>query len=346
LKGAVYWRITRHTRPFICLFFIFSLVLAGRTALAQTTVRVAVDGASIWSAPSVPSIVLATVKAGTVLDVLARFGSWYRVRLPDDPTRIGYVLVRQVEGSTEGLNIPPAPQSAAQPRTPVRRRGQPRRSFLSGSAGYPSTILNFESTTSFAQFLEQGSRTTTYNTRGTPLVDIGYGVEVRRGLFAAAAISWMSGSSVADIDQQIPHPFFFERMRSLKAEATALSRDEIALHLQAAGLVPINRRVHLFFGAGPSLFRLKQSFVTDVAYTHEYPFDDVVFDKVDTAIREKTQWGGNVQLNIITMLNRHVGLDGLVRFSRASLRFTLPDESNVAVPAGGLHVALGLRAEF
>jgi hypothetical protein len=322
-----------------------SLVLAGRTVLAQTTVRVTVDGASIWSQPAVPSIVLATVKAGTELEVLARFGFWYRVRLPDDPTRIGYILVRQVEGSAEGLTIPPS-QRAGQPRTPVRRRGQPRRSFISGSAGYPSTILNFENTTSFAQFLEQGSRTTTYNTRGTPLVDIGYGVEVRRGLFAAGAISWMSGSSVADIDQQIPHPFFFEQMRTLKAEATALQREEIALHLQAAGLVPISRRIHLFFGAGPSLFKLKQSFVTDVAYTHEYPFDSVVFDKVDTTMREKTQWGGNVQLNIITMMNRHVGLDGLVRFSRASLRFTLPDETNVAVPAGGLHVALGLRAEF
>jgi hypothetical protein len=323
-----------------------SFVLAGRTALAQTTVRVAVDGASIWSAPSVPSIVLATVKAGTELEVLARFGAWYRVRLPDDPTRIGYVLVRQVEGSTEGLSIPPSSGRTGQPRTPVRRRAQPRRSFISGSAGYLSTILNFESTTSFAEFLEQTSRTTSYNTRGTPLVDIGYGVEIRRGLFGAAAISWTSGSSDADIDQQIPHPFFFERRRTLKAEAAALPREEIALHLQGAGRVPINQRIHLFFAAGPSLFKLKQSFVTDVAYTHEYPFDAVEFDKAVTAIQEKTQWGGNVQLNVITMLHRHLGIDGLVRFSRASVRFTLPGESNVTVPAGGLHVALGLRAEF
>jgi hypothetical protein len=332
---------------FILRFLIATsvLVAASGTASAQT-VRVIVDGASIWSAPSVPSIVLATVKAGTTLEVEAQVGAWYRVRLPNDSTRVGYILVGQVERAAGGANIPPTSPGSPQPQVGARRRGPPRRAFVSASAGYQRAKLQFDNKVSFTEFVEQGSRTTTYKTRRGALFDVGFGVEVAHGLFIAGAISRFNASSDAEIDEHVPHPFFFNQMRTLKGTATALPRDEIAGHFQAAGLIPINKGVHLVVAAGPSIFKLKQTFVTDVTYIQEYPYDTVTFERALTKLQEKTRVGVNAQVNVITMVAEHVGVDGFVRFSHASLSFTGSDSSKFTVPAGGLRIGIGLRAEF
>jgi hypothetical protein len=135
-------------------------------------------------------------------------------------------------------------------------------------------------------------------------------------------------------------------MRTLKGKATALARDEIAVHFQAARLISINKRVHLVVAGGPSLFKLKQTFVRDVTYTQEYPYDTVTFERAVTELQEKTRVGFNAQLNLITMVGKHIGVDGVIRFSHASLTYAGSDKSTFIVPAGGVHVGVGLRAEF
>src|SRR5687768_16886411 len=55
------------------------------------TVRVIVDGAALWSGPQVP-VAMTWVQAGTLLEVLAHEGTWYRVRFPFDSSRVGYVM--------------------------------------------------------------------------------------------------------------------------------------------------------------------------------------------------------------------------------------------------------------
>jgi hypothetical protein len=314
-------------------------------AFAQT-VRVVVDGASIWSAPSSPSVVLATVKVGTMLDVIGQIGSWYRVTLPSDPKRSGYILVRQVEAGSGTIRVPPsAPVTAAQ-RPPVRPRKPPRRGYVSAGAGYQPELLKFSAKDTFTENQEQGSRTTSYTTRRVPLADFSGGYEVHRGLFVGAAVSRSSGSADGQIDEQSPHPFFFNQPRTLKASVTDLPRDEIALHIQAGSLVPMSRHVHLFVAAGPTMFKLRETFVTGVNYAQDYPYDTITFQNALTAQQEKTRVGINAQADVVAMFSRHVGVDGFVRFSYASLKFAASDGSTFAVQAGGVHVGISLRAEF
>jgi hypothetical protein len=320
------------------------LTAAAGTASAQM-VKVTVDGASIWSEPSAPGVVIATVKSGTTLEVVSQAGAWYRVRLPGDSTRLGYILMRQV-GQMSGRAVPPPSSRNPQPRVVARRRGPPRRTFASASGGYQPAVLTFDNKTSFTEFVEPGSRTTTYKTRRSALFDASFGVELHKGLFAAVALSLFNGSSDAAIDEQVPHPFFFNQMRTLNATVAALPRDEIAVHIQAARLVPVSKRLHLAVAAGPSIFKVKQTFVTDVRYTQVYPYDSVTFASASTALQQKTKVGVNAQLNVITSLTKHVGLDGLFRFSHASVSFIGSNGSKVAVPAGGLQVGIGLRGEF
>jgi hypothetical protein len=217
---------------------------------------------------------------------------------------------------------------------------------LSVSGGYPPVKLDFDNTVTFTESVEQGSRTTTYSTKPKPLVDVAYGVELFHGIFVAGAASRFSGFTDAQIDEQVPHPFFFNQMRTLKGTSTDLPREEIDLHFQAAVLVPISKRFHLMLAGGPSSFRLKQTIVTDVTYTEEYPYDTVTFKSASTELQDKTAVGGNAQVDFIAMVAKHAGVDASARYSRATVKFKGSDGSTFTVPAGGWQVGIGLRAEF
>jgi hypothetical protein len=342
-QQARYTRVIISHRLHLIPLALFFTILPSLPAAAQPTVRVTVDGASIWSAPVMPAIVLATAKVGTTLEVLARVGSWYRVRLPNDRSRTGYIQIRLVEGKVD--NVPTVGGPAVQPRGPARR-GPPRQSFVSASGGYLPSILNFDTTSSFTLFVEEGTRKTSYKTRQTPLVDVSGGGEIQRNLFVAIAVSWAKGKVDADINEQVPHPFYFDQKRTLQGTAERLSREEFAGHFQVAKRAPLTRRISVLLGAGPSVFRLKQAFVTDVTYNETYPFDSLEFRSAAATEQQKTGWGGNVQLNIVTMLSRQAGIDVLMRYSRGFVRFPGSTGSTIRVPTGGIHVAIGLRGEF
>jgi hypothetical protein len=204
----------------------------------------------------------------------------------------------------------------------------------------------FASATSVTEFVEEGSRITTYTMKRRPVLDFGYGVEAGRGVFVATAISWVHGSSDADLNIETPHPFYFDKPRTLSANVKSLPRDEIGVHFQAAGVVSVNRWLHLVVGAGPSVFRLKQTLVNGVLYDEEYPYDTVRFGSATTEPVTKVWWGGNAQLNIVTMFHRNAGVDAFVRYSRASVPFTGTDNATFNVQAGGLHIGVGVRGEF
>jgi len=159
-------------------------------------------------------------------------------------------------------------------------------------------MLSSDQKGTFTDFVEQGSRTVTYKTDPVPLFDVSYGVEVLRGLFIQGAVSRVNGSRTAEIEEQVPHPFLFGQMRTLKGTATDLSRDEIAVHFQAGAVAPLGRRLQVGIAGGPSFFKLKQTFVTDVAYSQEYPYDTVTYTSATTALSEKNRWGFNVQGNV------------------------------------------------
>ncbi len=345
--------ITRLTSRYLPLIVVAVLLIPARGGAqtqpkpqpqVQKTVRVSVDGASILSAPTVPSTVLSTVKVGTVLGVLAQAGEWYRVWLPGDPTRIGYILAREVESAPDQLVLPgsaPAGQPGA-----AAAQGSRRRAYLSILGGYMPAPLDFDTSTTFTKNVEEGTLDVAYENQTVPVIDVGAGVEVYRGLFLAASMSYASGTSDVTIDQEIPHPFFFDRTRRATATVAGLPRDELALHLQAAWILPVGRRIQLSAAGGPTLFRLDQTLVTDVDYIEEYPFDSVVLDDAVTEIQRQFRWGFNVQVNVITMLSRHLGVDGLIRYSRATVPFDGPDESTLDVPAGGFEVGVGVRFGF
>ena len=217
---------------------------------------------------------------------------------------------------------------------------------MSVSAAYQPAVLKFDNKVTFTDFVEAGSRTTTYKTVRGAGFDFGGGVEIYHDLFVGAEASRFNGSADAEIDEQVPHPFFFNQPRTLKGTSTALPRDEIALHIQVGSLATFGKHLQVMIAFGPSVFKLKETFVTDITYTQEYPYDTVTFQSARTEQQEKSRVGGNAQANIIVMMNKHIGVDGLIRYSHTMVSFAASDGSTFKVPAGGMHVGIGLRAAF
>jgi hypothetical protein len=98
-------------------------------------------------------------------------------------------------------------------------------------------------------------------------------------------------------------------------------------------------------GGGPTFFQAEQSFVNDVHYDHEYPYDTATFRGVERDNESASGVGFNASLDVAWRLSRSFGLGGVVRYSHAKLPFT-PADRSVNVDVGGVQAGLGVRVLF
>ena len=330
--------------PGVAALTLMAVILA--VPAFADSVRVVVDRANIWSTATVP-IVLAVVRTGTVLEVKGRRDVWYLVALPNDPTQVGYIFARQVELVSGEAIAPQTP--GGQVRTPPvspRVRGTPPRPFLYANAAYQFTALHFDNSESFTTFLEEGTRSTAYHVTSGLGFDVGSGTGVARRIAVAAAVSWRTRKDDASVTEQVPHPFFYNQPRSLGGTAAGLERQEAALHLQVAWVLPLASHLQVLVAGGPSIFHVKQPLVSGVAYTDTYPYDTISFVSASPDAQSKSRIGANGQVDVVVPLTQHYGLQGIVRFSHASIKFDSVGSTTFSVPVGGVQAGLGLRTLF
>jgi DNA-binding beta-propeller fold protein YncE len=95
--------VRRWSRPAAILASLFLILMAAGPASAQVKVRVSVDSAGIKATPDIGSRTLANLPLGTVLNVDAKQGDWYKVTTSIDGTAItGYIHQILVEEVVEG----------------------------------------------------------------------------------------------------------------------------------------------------------------------------------------------------------------------------------------------------
>src|SRR5207249_19273 len=95
-------------------------------------------------------------------------------------------------------------------------------------------------------------------------------------------------STATDITAQVPHPFFFNSPRTVTGRATGLAHNETAIHANVVYAVP-SKSIDLLISGGPSLIRLGQDVVDNVAYSESYPYDTATFTK---ALVSNGAWWG------------------------------------------------------
>jgi len=208
--------------------------------------------------------------------------------------------------------------------------------------GFYQPSSSFSATVKPIDFAEASVIDTDYKTGSVPGFDAGGGVRVWRSLAVGVDVSYVSKGDSGAIDAQIPHPFFFNRSRTVSGDAAGLAHQETAVHVQALWMVPLHNRWQLAIAGGPSWFSVAQDLVSDVTVTQTYPYDTATFASATTTHRSGSRIGFNAGADVTYRLQRHVGLGFGVTYSRASV----PLDDTLTVEAGGARVGGGLRFRF
>ena len=195
------------------------------------------------------------------------------------------------------------------------------------------------------EFVETGTVHVDYPKESSSLFGGSIGVRVWRRLGVGVAVTEATSRSSASVSAQIPHPFFFNQLRSIDG-TTDTDRDELATHIQIAYLANVGRRIRLILSAGPSVIRVQQTFVTDVKFSQEYPYETATFTGATTRRSSASKTGFNAGADVSWMFSRQIGAGGLVRFTRATVDEDAGNGRTVSVDAGGLQVGAGVRFLF
>jgi hypothetical protein len=178
------------------------------------------------------------------------------------------------------------------------------------------------------------------------LVDVGGWARIAGRLGAGAAFSRISRRSNAAIDGKIPHPFYYDQQRSITGTQPGVDEHEDALHVDVVVLAAVSPAFELAVFAGPTWFHTSQDLVTNVSYTESYPFDTATFSSATLVRATSSKAGVNAGADLTWFFSEHVGVGGLVRFSRATTAYSAGEDRSATARIGGTQAAVGLRVSF
>jgi opacity protein-like surface antigen len=178
---------------------------------------------------------------------------------------------------------------------------------------------------------------------GGALVDVGGTVLLFGNIGAGASYSRSGGDGTAVIAAQVPHPLIFDALRSTSATLGGLDHTENAVHLQVVYRYAVTPKLDVTVGLGPTFFTVRQALITAVDVS-ESGSNPVIAPRA-TEISDSAV-GFNIGADLMYVLRPRFGVGALLRYSRGSAEYTIPDSSTVDVDAGGLHFGVGARVRF
>ena len=218
--------------------------------------------------------------------------------------------------------------------------------FISVNGGYQLTANDFSDGAVTSANAEDGRFDSKYAVKSGPAFDLAGGGFLWRRLGVGVGVSRFSVSTPASLSGTVPHPFFFNRPRSISGDAAGLKREELALHVQASGVLPIGDRLQVMVFGGPSFFRVKQGVVTDFTYTDSYPYDQAQFRAAITTGASASKVGFNAGGDFAFFFTRQVGVGAAVQFAATTVELPGAGGASQKVKAGGGKAGAGLRLRF
>ncbi|MDA1095372.1 MAG: hypothetical protein O3A25_19235 [Acidobacteria bacterium] len=220
------------------------------------------------------------------------------------------------------------------------------RGFVSVNGGYQVSATEFRDGLTFRENAEDGRLDTVYTVGAGPSFDVAGGVLVWRQLGVGVAVSRFSRNSPAAISRSSPHPFFFASPRGLEAEGSSLTREELAVHVQARGVFQATDRLQLMVFGGPSFFGVTQHIIDGVEYIDVYPYDDISLGSVSQRAVQASKVGFNVGADVAFFFARQIGVGGSIQFGRGTVDLPALGGETQSVEAGGVQAGGGLRLRF
>lgn len=219
------------------------------------------------------------------------------------------------------------------------------RGFVVVNGGYQVISHDFEASSTFRANVEDAHFATEYEVKGGPAFDVAGGVALWRRLTVGVGLTRFSRSTPSTLSGDVPHPFFFNRPRTVTGQVTGLKHEELAVHVQARVASPVGPRLQVAAFGGPSWFQVTQGIVTTFTWNESYPFDSASFAGAVTERAKGSKLGFNTGADVAFFFTRQLGVGGGVQYSSATVE--LETASNVQeAKAGGLHIGGGLRLRF
>jgi hypothetical protein len=218
--------------------------------------------------------------------------------------------------------------------------------FIALNGTYQLTSTDFVDGAARRVNAEDGRIDTTYNVKGGPGFDIAGGARVFRHLGLGIGVSRFSTSTPAAIAGSVPHPFFFNRLRSVSGSAPGLTREELVVHVQARGIFEAGSRLEVMVFGGPSFFKVNQAVVTDFTLNESYPFDDATFNSARTTDAKVSHIGFNAGGDVTFFFARQLGVGATVQFAGAKVQLPGAGAATQEVNVGGGKVGVGVRIRF
>ena len=337
--------------PLITRFGLALLLLLGSSAAAiADTIKITTDRALVWNKPNGVAVVITQLKRDETVEVVRKLNGWYEIIVPGNSmsteVRIGYVSASQAVIETVG-----PPSTYVQRATTVAPRPRPTKpgtSFFNIDGVRRRSDGDLTETVSI--FTPKLDEDTTFSTNyGDPTgwsLDFMGGGPVWHSLGIGFAVGYHKRNHAATIDAQIPHPYFYDTLRSATFTTAPLESREAAFNFPAILMPPAFGPVKVMLFAGPSIFRLTQTQVRSILVTEVAPYDTVTIHDVTTEDIKGTFWGYHAGADVAVFFTRSVGIGVGVRYSHAKINQFEQDAATTTGTAGGVSVVGGVRFRF
>jgi hypothetical protein len=247
-------------------------------------------------------------------------------------------LLAIVTGASADAQTRPAPRPA--PRRPAISE----KVFISVGGLFQAGANDFDDSATIRTNVENGRFETDYDVGGGVAFDVSGGALVWRNLAVGIGLTRFSKSTLTAVNAQVPHPFFFNQPRSVTGDFSG-TRSELAVHVQARGMFPVNNRFMVTVFGGPSFFSVTQDIVTAFDFTESYPYDTATFSRATGSEQSESKVGMNVGGDVSYFFSRQVGVGVTAQYASATVEMTVPS-GTADVKAGGGQIGGGLRLRF
>lgn len=213
---------------------------------------------------------------------------------------------------------------------------------FTGSVVWPSA----EQAVSFDLNAEQADFRARHSPATTPGMAVHADGTLWRRMTLGGAVSYESGGVEAAIDARLPHPFFFNRPRSVAGTVDGMTQNALGLGIRVGWQVPITQRLDLHVTGGPLWLRLDYPVVTGVRFAETFPFNTASFTGADTASGDAWGTGLTVGAEVGWRWRRHLGFASGVAFRHVSVGVAATTDRRVTVDAGRLRAHAGVRLSY
>jgi hypothetical protein len=188
------------------------------------------------------------------------------------------------------------------------------------------------------------------------LLDFSGGVIIGPGLFVGAGFTRSGSSAPGTVTLTLDHPAYHPVLTA-STETGPLEHAESDVHLQFGYRVPMRGPLSVIAFVGPTHFSVSQPMIDDWYADEIYVRDSRTYQAIvsdpETAETRAGGWGYNLGTDVSFALSRNIGIGGMARYTRGSIEFDQPLQSNIKdrtithiFDAGGLQLSGGIRFRF